>query len=68
MTKYAICFDYDDGGDPWFAGRAANGTMGWAPSLATAELFDSEDAAERTLKNAYGPASQQCGTVVEVGQ
>lgn len=65
---YAICFDFPEGGDPWFAGFAFNGTPGLAPNLRNAKTFDSEQDAERFLEAAYGPNVRSCGVVVEVGQ
>jgi hypothetical protein len=64
-VKYAICFDYPEADDPYFAGEFKGG-LGWAPTLATALLFDDEETAERTLENGYTPANQVYATVVEV--
>ena len=63
--KYAICFDFAEGIGPVFAGLS-DGALGFAPTLATAELFDDEEAAERVLKNGYGKETSAYGAVVEV--
>jgi len=69
MTEYAICFDFpeDERQFPWFAHRMPGG-WGLAMRLENAERFVSEEAAERTLKNAFGEAMRQCGVVVELAQ
>lgn len=64
--KYAICFDFTEGIGPVFAGMARDNSLGFAATLETAEIFDTEEAAERTLKNAYGAETAAYGSVVEV--
>lgn len=63
MTTYTIQFDYPEG--TCWAGMH-KGALGWAPTLATALLFDDADRAKATLDNAYGPSSEW-GRVVQVG-
>ena len=66
-TQYAICFDWPETpGEPCFAGLY-KGTFGWAPTLDTAMTWTSEEDAERVLRNCYGTAAAEYGTVVEVG-
>lgn len=62
--KYAICFDFPEGGDPVFAADA-DGSPGWTFSLESARRFSSWAAADLFLKNAYGKTAKY-GTVVEV--
>lgn len=66
MSDYTIAFDFPEGdGDPWFASFIGD-VADWTPSLASAEMFDSEDTAERFLAISYGPWARQYGVVVEV--
>ena len=68
MTEYAICFDFPETeGQPWFATRLNDG-FGVTTSLAEAERFVDEAAADRTLKNGWGPAMAEFGIVVELAQ
>lgn len=61
---YAIRFDFPDSNDVLYAGMH-KGALGWAPTLATALLFQTREEAGRNLANGYG-ASTQYGTIVEV--
>ncbi len=63
---YTICFDFPEHDEPVFAGWHKGG-LGYAPTLATAARFATEEEAERTLENGYGPAMRECGAVVEIG-
>ncbi len=63
MPTYAIRFDYPEG-DTLYAGLH-KGALGWAPTIKSAQLYSSEDEAERFLKNGYG-ASARYGRVVVV--
>jgi hypothetical protein len=65
---YAICFDFDDSGTPYFARRYTRWGWGLARSLARAETWDSEDAAQRVLESGYSQPVRECGAVVEVGR
>lgn len=67
MTDYAICFDFPEHPDPWFAKKLRDGA-GFTTSLVDADKFSDETAAERMLKNAYGDNTRKWGAVVEVGQ
>lgn len=62
--RFAIRFDFPEGGVV-YAGMH-KGAAGFAPSLLTAELYDTAEIAERTLANAYGPSSRQYGRVEDV--
>ena len=62
---YAIRFDYGDG-VMLYAGMH-KGAFSWAPTLATANLYDDASTAGRVLKNAYGGLAK-IGQVVEVSQ
>lgn len=65
--SYAIRFDFpDDWPEPGqlFAGMY-KGAFGWAPTLATALLYDDEETAQRVLANGYGSAAKY-GSVVLV--
>jgi hypothetical protein len=67
MHTYAIRFD-DPDGQPVYAGLAGQPpAWGFAPSLATAHLFDDADVARRTLENGYTPSVRAWGKVVRVG-
>jgi hypothetical protein len=66
VTEYAICFDFPEGGDPWFAGLVGN-VFGLVGNLADALTFESEAAAEQALASAYGDGTRPHGAVVEVG-
>lgn len=61
---YAVRFDFPEGAV--YAG-IADGSYGFAPTLATAEMFEDFDTANRTMRNAYGAAIVEYGRVVEVG-
>lgn len=67
MTEYAICFDFPEGGDPWFAGLVAD-VFGLVSHLDDALRFESEAAAAGALQNAYGEGTRPHGAVVEVGK
>lgn len=62
---YAIRFDYPESDQPVYAGKH-KGALGWAPTLATAIMFDDADAAHRTLENGYGTENRKWGRVVQV--
>lgn len=62
MTTYAIRFDFPEGAV--YAGMHKGG-LGFAPTVATACLFDDSDQALNTLTNGYGPA-RKWGRVVTV--
>jgi hypothetical protein len=67
QAKFTICFDFPElEGEPQFAGWY-KGTPGFAPSLASAMLFDDEETAERFLNGSYAAETAECGRVVEVG-
>jgi hypothetical protein len=53
---FTICFDFPELDDPLFSGWCWDGTLGYAPQLATAAIFDTEEIAQRTLENSYGPS------------
>ena len=61
-ATYAIRFDFPKG--PVYAGMD-KGAAGWAPTLATALLFDDADKAQTFLTHAYS-ASAKWGKVVTV--
>ena len=67
MTEYAICFDFPDQQDPWFAGNVKD-ALGFVWKLEWATRFESEEAAARTLENGYGEGTRPFGCVVEIGQ
>ena len=67
MTDYAICFDFPEHPDPWFAAQLRDG-LGFTTSLVGAALFDTEADADRVLENGYGEFTRKYGTVVEVGK
>ncbi len=54
-SKYCIVFEFPEG--TVFAG-VASGALGFAPTLDTAELYESREAAVRTLRNGYGKSVQ----------
>jgi hypothetical protein len=62
--SYAIRFDVPDADEPIYAGMH-KGALGWAPTLATAKLYDDPDHAARELANGYG-AMKAYGRVVTV--
>jgi hypothetical protein len=64
MNKYAIQFDFPDTDYPLFAGLY-QGSLGWAPTLTTAKLFDTAEDAARILINGY-TAVRTYGQVIEV--
>lgn len=66
--SYAIRFEFPDkslGFDTCYAGIHKGGA-GFAPTLKTAELYDTADIAERMLKNAYGGYLARWGKVIQV--
>jgi len=65
-TKFAIRFAYPEADGYLYAGWFKD-TLGWAPTLATAALFDTREEATRILKNGYGPTQEQFGIVISVG-
>jgi hypothetical protein len=65
--RYAIAFDFPEGGDPYFAAFIGDGP-GYTTDLSAAETFGDEAAAEWFLRNSYGPMTAEWGVVVEVGQ
>ena len=65
--SYTIAFDFPDVDDPVFAG-IAKGALGFAPSLATAVKFTTENAALKTLESGYSDGTRRYGCVVEVEQ
>ncbi len=62
--RYAIEFNFGDTVAIEYAGLH-KGAMGWAPSLDTAQLYDTREEAERWLCNGYG-AAKRYGRVIEV--
>lgn len=62
MTTYAIRFDYPEG--PVYAGLYKGG-LGWAPTIASALMFDDADKARAMAENGYG-ASAAWAKVVPV--
>lgn len=58
---YAIAFDFPEG--TVYAGDY-KGAAGWAPTLASAWLFDSAEVALRTMKNAYGASADWARVVI----
>ena len=60
-VKYAIRFDWPEGS--LYAGFH-NGAAGWAPTLDTAILCDSEEEAQRWIDNGYGEAGKKYGKVI----
>ncbi len=67
MTEYAICFDFPEGGDPWFASKTDEG-LALTTRFDSALTFTSDLEAEMTLAHGYGTETRKFGTVVEVGQ
>lgn len=61
---YAIRFDFPEAQTPLFCGETKGG-LGFAPTLASAKLFEDVDVADRFLKNGY-PGSATFGRVVQV--
>lgn len=61
---YAVEF-YDPDGGKWYAGMHKD-AFGFAPTLATALIYDDPDTAKRVLDNAYGNFGKQYGSVVRV--
>ena len=55
MSTYAIRFDYPEGSV--YAGMH-KGALGWAPTLATALLFDDAEKARRLLTAGYGRSAE----------
>ena len=49
---YVIRFDFPEGGPPFYAGMH-KGAFGWAPTTATALVYEDPEIAERVLCNAY---------------
>lgn len=64
--KYAVAFELSDGSPIWYAGMTRDNAFGFAPTLATAALYDTEEIAERVRTNAYGKLGEKHGTVIEV--
>ena len=62
MTGFLIQFDYPEGGTFW-AGTYKD-SIGWAPSAASAIVFDTAGAAQLMLDNGYGPHTRPFGKVV----
>ena len=67
MTEFAICFDFPEGGDPWFAALVKDG-LGLTTDLSSALTWKDEVAAINTLRNGYGDETRRYGVVVEMGQ
>lgn len=63
--SFAVRFDFPGATTPCFAGLH-KGAWGWAPTLATAELFDTIEAAQNCLDNAYTKNSRLYGRIVTV--
>jgi hypothetical protein len=63
--SYAIRFDYPEADSPAFAGKY-KGALGWAPTLATALIYEDAETALRTLENGYGEGTRPWGRVVQV--
>jgi hypothetical protein len=63
--SYAVRFDFPESDQPLFAGLH-KGAFGWAPTLATALIYDDADKAAAALENAYGENSKRFGRVVQV--
>ncbi len=65
MSKpFAIRFDFPEAAEPLYAGTYKD-ALGFAPTLATALMFSTVDAAAQMLDNGYGHASVY-GRVVPV--
>ena len=62
--SYTVCFDFPELTDPMFAGWARD-VLGFAPSLRTAAMFETEEAAQRAL-DGYSANTREWGCVVEV--
>jgi hypothetical protein len=62
-VTYAIRFDFPEG--KAFAGMYKD-AAGFAPTIATAELFNDADLARRWLENSYGDGTRPWGKVVIV--
>jgi hypothetical protein len=65
VTKYAICFDFPNDPDPYFA--QDNGVL-WTADLSRALRFRSEKRADKYLKKNYTKEIRKWGTVVEIGR
>lgn len=63
-ARFAVRFDFPEADGPVYAG-AYKGAAGFAPTLLTADLFDTAEIAERFLRNGYGPA-REFGRVIDV--
>lgn len=63
MRTYAIQFDFPEG--TVYAGKH-QGACGFAPTLATADLFTDAEKARHLLTYGYGQAVREWGRVVEV--
>ena len=68
VTRYAICFDFPEWGEPLFAGMTAENVYSFARTLDTAAFYADEQTAERVLANGYGDEARKFGCVVEVGE
>lgn len=66
LMVYAICFDFPENPDPWFATQLRDG-LGWTTSLPDALRFGSEAEAERLIESGYGQLTGRYATVVEIG-
>lgn len=62
---YAIVFDFPEA--TLYAGRFKD-AMGWAPTLKTAELFDTAEAANNMRLNGCGTLGAEWGKVVTVAR
>lgn len=62
---YVIRFDFPGGAPVVYAGLH-KGAFGWAPSLETAETYESAEAAQRVLENGYGENAAAYGRVMTV--
>ena len=62
---YAIKFTFPWGGVE-YAGKTRDGSLGFASTLATADLYESREIAERFLANGYGDGTRPLGEVIEV--
>jgi hypothetical protein len=62
---YVIRFDF--GPDQiWYAGKTADGSLGYAFTVETALVLESAEIAERFRVNGYGGEVAKLGTVIEV--
>lgn len=61
VMTYRIRFDFPEQAEPLWAGWCGNGTLGYAPTTATAAEWETEEIAERVLANSYGSESASYG-------